>query len=130
MSVKLLYTVEEVASAITKTVRAIKFKDFYTSLDEVKDFVGEKYVHVDSNMSMSGRIDRSIVISGDVMVDGKTTRIHENEYLVKITGYYAPSKNRETYRIMIVPEIQYYILFKKVAEHPVMVPDEGEDNGK
>lgn len=80
----------------------------------IKDFVGEENTFIDNWISPSydSLYNPTLCIKGEKMVDGLSTRVPKNSYVVKIYGYIDPKTDTESFRCIIVPKLTFDLLFK------------------
>ena len=63
-------------------------------------------------MGKEYEIQPVLYIKGERMIDGLSTRVLDNTYVVKIFGYIDPSNDRETFKVMLINEAEYFALFE------------------
>lgn len=81
-------------------------------IESLRDFIGEENVFTNKEISLVNFLQPVLYIKGEKMIDGLSTRVLDNTYVVKIFGYIDPSTDKETFRVMLINEAEYLALFE------------------
>ena len=80
-------------------------------IESVRDFIGRENTFTDKEMFVKCT-NLALYIKGEKMINGLSTRVLDNTYIVKIFGYIDPSTDKETFRVMLINEAEYLALFE------------------
>ena len=85
-------------------------------IESLRDFIGEENTFTDKEISLVNFSQPVLYIKGEKMIDGLSTRVLDNTYVMKLFGYIDPSNDKETFKVMLINEAEYLALFKVEKE--------------